>query len=165
MIEYRDVVGFPGYRVGSDGSVQSCFRGPLMTNEWKTLKPQIHRKGRKYLALHLHINGATKSRLVHRIVLEAFVGLRPAGHEARHLDGNPQNNAIANLAWGTNAENASDTRRLGRYVTKLTEEQVRSIKRRRDNGESPKEIALSMGVPRTTVSSVINGHSWRHIAA
>lgn len=161
MMRYRNIPGFTGYRVGSDGSVWSCFRGPLMTSEWKQLKPQPHGKG--YLALHLWQNGERKKRLVHRLVLESFEGIRPDGFEARHLDGNPSNNAIANLLWGTNQDNASDTRRLGRYATKLTEDQAKEIKLRRSNGEMVKTIAADLGYPRTTISSVLNGHSWRHV--
>lgn len=49
------------------------------------------------------------------MVLRAFVGEPPAGHECRHLDGDRQNNALDNLAWGTRAENVADTIRHGRH--------------------------------------------------
>jgi hypothetical protein len=51
------------------------------------------------------------------MVLEAFTGPRPEpAYHARHLDGNPQNNALANLAWGTRQENWEDRRSHGRDV-------------------------------------------------
>jgi hypothetical protein len=50
---------------------------------------------------------------VHHLVLEAFVGPRPAGHEAAHGDGDKTNNALANLRWATPKENAADRYRHG----------------------------------------------------
>jgi hypothetical protein len=48
-------------------------------------------------------------------VLEAFVGPRPPGLECRHLDGNPANSVLANLAWGTHSENMQDRVRHGTH--------------------------------------------------
>ena len=56
-----------------------------------------------------------EKRSIHSLVLESFVGPRPNGAVVRHLDGNPSNNAIENLQWGTPAENAEDTIRHGRH--------------------------------------------------
>lgn len=54
-----------------------------------------------------------KKRLVHHLVLEAFVGPRPPNHVSRHLDGNPLNPRLDNLAWGTQSENMLDKQRHG----------------------------------------------------
>ncbi|MFC7447652.1 HNH endonuclease [Rhodococcus daqingensis] len=40
-----------------------------------------------------------KRRLVAELVLEAFVGPKPAGFTAIHLDGDKANNNVANLRW------------------------------------------------------------------
>ena len=50
---------------------------------------------------------------VHRLVLAAFVGEAPAGTVTRHLDGNPANNVLSNLAYGTPRENNLDAVRHG----------------------------------------------------
>jgi hypothetical protein len=50
---------------------------------------------------------------VHRIVLEAFVGMCPEGMEARHLDGDRQNNHVSNLVWDVYVVNVSDRRAHG----------------------------------------------------
>lgn len=51
---------------------------------------------------------------VHRLVLLAFVGpARSKSHVCRHLDGNPANNTLSNLAWGTQQQNWDDRRRHG----------------------------------------------------
>ena len=53
---------------------------------------------------------------VHRLVLWAFTGENPADLDTRHLDGNPRNNSLTNLAFGTASENAHDRVRHGTWV-------------------------------------------------
>lgn len=52
-------------------------------------------------------------RLVHRIVLEAFVGPCPEGMEALHENDDPGDNRLANLTWGTRSDNQHDRVRNG----------------------------------------------------
>lgn len=165
-VSYRPISGFPGYRVGDDGSVWSCWRGPSMSNHWKRLKPGIHKRrtpARTYLYLHLWRDGKRHTRLVHRIILECFVGPRPDGHECRHIDGDPSNNALSNIQWGTHEENTEDSRRHGRFATKLTESQVQDIRRRRAAGEDRHLLAAEFNTTPMNVSSITNRQSWKHI--
>jgi hypothetical protein len=52
--------------------------------------------------------GTTKTRLVHHLVLEAFVGPRPDGQVGCHFDDDPRNNRVENLRWDTSSANALD---------------------------------------------------------
>jgi HNH endonuclease len=52
--------------------------------------------------------GKIKAHLAHVWVLEAFVGARPKGAIARHLNDDPTDNRLENLMWGTRTENAQD---------------------------------------------------------
>ena len=77
----------------------------------------------------------------------AFVGDQP-DLEACHGDGNPSNNAIENLRWGTPKENAADRRQHGRdrlgiahHNAKLSGEDVKSIRELRASGLSLQRIA------------------------
>jgi hypothetical protein len=45
---------------------------------------------------------------VHVLVCETFIGPRPDGLLTRHLNGNPYDNRIENLAYGTVSENSLD---------------------------------------------------------
>ena len=54
------------------------------------------------------VNGKYTLKYVHHLVLETFIGPRPKGQEARHLDGKVENNTLSNLQWSTHAENAAD---------------------------------------------------------
>ena len=106
-VRFKDIDGFPGYCVGDDGSVWSrkgtgCKPG--IYGEWRRLNP--HPQSRGHCVVDL---GRTNTRFVHRLVLETFVGPCPDGMECRHLDGNPLNNQIGNLAWGTRKENHDDS--------------------------------------------------------
>lgn len=59
-------------------------------------------------------------RPVHRLVLEAFVGPCPEGMTVgRHLDDDPNNNHISNLAWGTVSDNSKDKVRNGHHFNNL----------------------------------------------
>lgn len=46
-----------------------------------------------------------ESKLVHRIVAEAFIPNPDSKPFINHIDGNPSNNCIANLEWSTPSEN------------------------------------------------------------
>lgn len=47
-----------------------------------------------------------KSFMVHKLVVETFVGPAPAPDMVvHHIDGDPQNNVLTNLVWATQAEN------------------------------------------------------------
>ena len=63
--------------------------------------------------------GARVVRLVHQLVLEAFVGSRPEGADVRHLNDVPTDNRLENLAYGSRSENTEDAFRNGGRVYKM----------------------------------------------
>lgn len=105
--EWRQAPGYVGgLEVSNRGRVRNR-KGPLRGN--------INASG--YRVIDVRREGEKRSRgaLVHRLVLEAFVGPCPPGMQTRHLDGDPGNNHLGNLRWGTPAENNRDTLRHGRH--------------------------------------------------
>lgn len=111
--EWKPVVGYEGsYEVSRSGLVRSVPRtvhrrnGSPMKLQGRVLRPYTDWKG--YELVNLLNMGAGKTTRVHRIVLAAFVGPCPEGHEALHRDGNPSNNRLENLRWGTSLENMAD---------------------------------------------------------
>lgn len=164
-ISYRDIEGFPGYKVGNDGSVWSC-RGT--EHHWRLLK-MSPKSG--YPAVNLMCNGNGICRHVHRIVLETFIGPCPPGMEACH-DPDPcrTNCEIRNLRWDTRKNNHADKIRHGTQQIgdkngkhKLTIEQVREIRRRHDSGESGVSIAREFGIGETTVSGIHRRRTWKWV--
>ena len=171
QVEYRDVPGFPGYRVGSDGSVWGCRMGGSgfgKTRAWRPVKGRKERGG--YLIVNLFQNGKPHRKKIHRLILEVFVGPCPDGMEACHNDGSRTNNAVSNLRWDTRAANHADKNTHGTMLRgtkhpgcKLTAEQVVEIRRRYAAGEYQWSIASSFGVSQTNVGLIVRRKTWSHI--
>lgn len=133
----------------------------------KCLAPQPSGKG--YLRVALRRDGSTHLRHVHRLVLLAYVGPCPEGHESLHHDDDPKNNRLANLRWGTRTENRLDAvRNLRRRGGKqrgaaLTRDQVRRIKQHLRASVPRQRIASAFGVSRTTISKIADGRTWADV--
>lgn len=57
-----------------------------------------------------------KEYMLHRVVLETFVGPPPPGSYGRHLNDDRSDNRLENLAWGTPQDNVNDMlRNRGHY--------------------------------------------------
>jgi len=100
----------------------------------------------------------------------AFVGPRPEGQQARHLNGIRNDNRLANLCWGTVEENRADTVLHGTSIrgirnpkAKLNVQQVLAIRAMRAAGHEQKAIAALFGVTQTTVSGIVRGRFWKHV--
>lgn len=61
---------------------------------------------------HLAVDLPSGRKKVHHLVMEAFVGPRPDGLETRHLNNNPEDNRLENLAYGTRSQNVLDLRQI-----------------------------------------------------
>jgi hypothetical protein len=137
-----------------------------MSDEWRPLKP-ILRGG--YLTVNVSRAGKKSARRIHRLVLEAFVGPCPEGHIGCHGDGDPTNNRLENLRWGTHQANADDTLRHGRRKmgsasnAKLVEEDVLEIRRLRSEGVPTGALASRFGVSRGNIEAIVYRRSWRHL--
>lgn len=172
-VEYRPVAGFPAYRVGSDGTVSSCWsrggRRRVLTDKWHIKVPDVGDKG--HLRVELRDESGTVAKfMVHRLVLEAFVGPCPAGMEGCHGDGDPTNNRITNLRWDTPENNWADRKRHGRGCegtkssqAKLDDEAVQVIRDERARGVPLKNLAARFGVSMAKISQVALGQNWRHV--
>lgn len=119
-IEWRAVIGYEGsYEVSSLGQVRSLDRVLHDGHRWSgrnlKLVSRLHHDGMPRVQVTLHLGGRQRTRLVHHLVLESFVGLRPDGTEACHWDGDSSNNDISNLRWATHAENEGDKKRHGTH--------------------------------------------------
>lgn len=176
-VEYRPIEGWPGYRIGNDGSTWTCIvlspgngKGYTVAYDgpWKPLK-QVVVKG--YLVACLNHRGRKQQRKVHQLVLEAFVGLRPPGTEGCHKDGNQFNNWAWNLYWGTDQDNADDRSRHGRQVrgekchaAKITAEQATEIRAMyADGAANMREIGALYGIGKSQVFRIIKGLKWAHV--
>lgn len=150
---WKGVVGYEGlYAVSDRGRVKSKRLGRL-------LKPRVKRKrydSRGYFIVELSRGGVSRRPFVHTLVLTAFRGLRQVDQECRHLDGDPHNNRLGNLVWGSYRENRADWHKHHKRI-KLTPDLVRYI---RGSEKSLRELAGELGVCRTTVAHARGYWGW-----
>ena len=94
--EWRPVVGYESlYEVSNLGRVKSL---PRKWAKGGILKPTPAKKG-GYMYIDLRKNGKRELCKVHQLVMRAFVGECPDGHEVDHYDWNPSNNRLDNLSY------------------------------------------------------------------
>lgn len=123
-VEVRPVPGFVGYYVGNDGSVWSTRGGGFRSMRksasgprWRKLKP--HKNSNGYLVVSFRKLNASRtdypeSFYVAPLVLECFVGPRPEGMLACHINDVPDDNRLENLRWASPSANNRDAVRNGR---------------------------------------------------
>ena len=137
------------------------------------LKPTLRGGGNvKHLAVSLWKDGKMKTRQVHQLVLESFVGPRPPGMWALHGEKGHLDNSVANLYWGNPSRNNGDDKRRDGTVhdrngekhnqCKLKEEEVREIYRLAWEGNMKgKEIAEKFGITPQNVSAIKLKKIWQ----
>lgn len=132
----------------------------------RELKQQIVAKN--YRVVCINTGKSIRPIGIHRIVMDAFIGPPPVGHQVRHLDNDPSNNNISNLAYGTVMENSHDRMQAGHYYTggrhhnaKLTDDQAEEIKRLRKQKLKVKVLANQFSVSIATIESIIYGKSYK----
>lgn len=112
------VVGYHGYYEVSDlGRIRSVGRTILYVNGSVRYYPSqlkaLSKGARNVPQVALCRDGTIRTKKVHQLVLEAFVGPKPKGKECCHANDNPEDNRLINLSWGTRTDNMNDRVRNG----------------------------------------------------
>lgn len=105
-------------------------------------------------------------RYIHRLIALAFLENPENKPQVGHKDHDRANNVLSNLYWVTQRENTKDGIDAGRInakkrpnMNKLSKENICQIALLESQGKGVNEIAIELGFPRTTISSVFNGRS------
>lgn len=183
--EWRSVVGFAGiYEVSDKGRVRSLDRVATYSRvdqySGRTLTIRRKHAGRllrlgRQSSGHMSValGKEAGSKLVHVLVLEAFIGPCPAGHESLHKDGNPSQNLLTNLRWGTRSENLLDAVAHGvkpvgsKHPSARLREQDIPLIRKASRGPRGcvARLARAYGIAESVIRSIRDGKSWKHVEA
>lgn len=136
----------------------------------KVLKPCPNGKY-GYLIVGLWRKGRGKIFYAHQLTLLTFVGPCPVGMECRHKDGNPGNNCISNLQWGTPKQNSDDKKRHGTMCrgtsngnARLTEDIVRQVRKLAASKTMRQvDIGKRFGLLQSAVSAIHRRQAWGHV--
>lgn len=120
-----------------------------------------------------HLYGAMFGFRVHRKVWELAHGAPPGTLHVLHSCDNPCCIHTSHLFLGTHSDNMKDMyakKRQNRPVgekhrsSKLTEDDVREIRRLKAEGIATRELARRYPVSRVAIKYILNGRSWNWLA-
>lgn len=161
-IEWRRVPGHEEYEISEYGHLRRG--GELRAPSWsvKTAKWS----GTKAYPYYGGLGSA------HVMVALAFIGPRPYKFDCAHWDGNPANCHRSNLRWATRRENQMDAQRHGtaavgekHYKARLTEAEVRIIRRKRRNGYTYRDLMREFQMSQTAIADIVKEKTWRYAGA
>jgi hypothetical protein len=102
-MEWKDITGYPGYRISNMGNVWS--------NKLKrVLDSPVDKDG--YYRIGLWNKQVVKKFRVHRLVALHFIPNPENKPVVNHIDGDVKNNHISNLEWNTVEENNRHSREV-----------------------------------------------------
>lgn len=170
MERWKSIPGYEGWYEASDqGRVRSLDRyittGKKRDRKrlvnGKVLKPRLN-KGDGGMYVYICKDDIRKNRQVHRLILEAFVGLCPEGMECAHNNGNHTDNRLENLRWTTHKDNNDDKYKHGTIpygekhsMCKLSDNDVKAIKTLlRNTNLTQRDIANLFDVEQTVISGI-----------
>ena len=161
---WRDVVGYEDqYEVSSIGNVRRKIQNLKLNNS-----------AHGYYNVSLSKNGECVTKLVHRLVAEAFLDNPDCKEQVNHKDCNKLNNNITNLEWMTSQENIQHV--VGNYrqrdqngennnMSKLTESDVLFIRQLKKDGYTTYKIHKEFYpyLHQQTIYAITNKRIWKHI--
>jgi len=176
---WKPVPDYPGYEVSDHGRVRSYWvrkgspSGPKggMTRRIGDVPHFLtrHIGSHGYPMVQLANDKGLKTRTVHSLVLEAFVGPCPDGMECLHENRVRADTRLTNIRWGTPVENTEDKRRHGTMnigsrngSAKMTEAQVADVLRMAKYMKQA-EIVRKTGVSSGMICLIVNRKIWKHV--
>lgn len=124
--------------------------------------------GYKLLTLVDSRYGQTRNFYLHRVVAHEFCEGYAEYLEVNHINENKEDNRAENLEWVTSKQNTKHSIGTGRVngqkrgsTKQTTAEHREFIAKKLCGNSSIADIANALGLPRQTVSSIVNGRSAR----
>lgn len=113
-----------------------------------------------------------KSRAVHRLIVETWLGEIPKGMQVNHIDGNRQNNSVRNLEICTPSENVQHAFDIGllesrpgelHHFSKIDKNILYNIKKDINEWYGNKYLAEKYNLNLKHISLLRNGKRWKHL--
>lgn len=172
---WKPIPGFADtYEISEYGIIRRTTNGKNRP-VGSVVRPAKDKNGYHFARLWNRDTQESRTASVHRLVMLAFVGEPPEGHEVNHKDGNKTNNHISNLEYMTHYENIIHSfRELNRMETvargesasqaKLTEPQIIQIRERAAKGETRRALGDEFKVSHVAITQIVNRKTWRHVS-
>lgn len=128
--------------------------GKAYTLEGFELSTRTDRDG--YKSVRLSKNGKSHTCYTHRLIAEVFLPKEAGRNEVNHIDGNKQNNTVANLEWVNHSENVKHAHLMGLIDKSKVSRQVIDT----STGQlfaSIREAADTLGINYNTCRNILSG--------
>lgn len=165
---WKDIVGYEGfYQISNLGNVKSLSR----INSQTEIILKFGFNG-DYNTVVLMKDKKPRTFRIHRLVALHFIPNPQIKPQVNHKDGVKTNNCVYNLEWNTLSENRLHAYRTGLQkptigenvkTHKLTEKNVREIRRLKLTGASNVHISEILKINYSTLRDVVNNVSWKHV--
>lgn len=114
---WKDILGYEGlYQVSNYGRIKALERYVKHSENAMRLRKELIlvpvNRGDGYYVVSL-CNGSSRSRIIHRLVAQAFIPNPENKPQVNHKDGDKSNNSLDNLEWVTVSENILHSFRIG----------------------------------------------------
>lgn len=169
---WKEVLGFNGnYLISNYGNFWSCVRESWNGRKWHKIGGVhlvIKDNGNGYKKALLWLEGKQINVYSHRAVAEAFIDNPDNLPQVGHRDDDKSNNYVENLYWCSGSTNIKDAHKTGRMTKRSTagpveaypaDSVVCAYKEAVYGGCSITKTATKYGMPRTTLSSIVNKKS------
>jgi hypothetical protein len=166
---WRDIPGYEGrYQASTMGHIRSVTR--YIAGRSRNGTPFVRKcigvtlqPGRYCKSGHVSVilGRRTSGKQVHRLIALTYLGDVPEGKEVLHNNGDPTDNRLCNLRYGTRTENILDVYRAGRRWRALNTDDVQEIRGYLLAGETGAAIARRMRISQSCVSAVKTGRTFK----
>jgi hypothetical protein len=164
--EWRPLVGYDyNYDASNLGRIRRRHKD---VSNIKILKQYATGSDRVHLSVLLKLNGKNTTKLVHHLIAQAWLPLKPIELIILHGPRGRRDNCPDNLSYGTYQQNAGpDRERDGTLIrgekscwAKLTDKDVIEIRR---STETCRVLAQKYNVSAIAISQARTGKTWKHI--
>lgn len=157
---WKEIEDFSGYLVSNLGRIKN-------TNGKKPLILKQRKVPQGYLRVWLKpTEGERVFCYAHRLVAKAFIPNPENKSDINHKDGDKTHNEVYNLEWCTSKENRTHAQKSGLITNKLTEDDVKEIKRRlsEEGGYGiNRKLAKEYGVKDSLIGHIKHSRRWKYI--